>query len=102
MRTKPQYRYKLLSELRIERFLVLVIGMFISFLIMRFYLEPDEQQKSLYRIEHMVKACMPNSADQVTTMRLIKRDGHHELQCEKQSISLTHPLQPSAAIRREI
>lgn len=94
MRTKRKFRYMTLTELRIERVLAVIVGMFISYLFTHFYLDKDEQQQSLYRIEHLVKACMPSSADQFTTMRLVKRNGQHELVCEKQPLTMTHPLKP--------
>ncbi|ABE50982.1 hypothetical protein [Methylobacillus flagellatus] len=102
MRTKSRFRYLTLTELRIERCLAVIVGMFIGYWVTHFYLDPDEQQQSLFRIEHMIKACVPNSPDQFTTMRLVQRGMRHELLCEKQPVVMEHPLQPSAAVRRAI
>lgn len=90
------------SELRIDRFLAFVIGMFLSFLVTHFYLDPEEEHQSLYRIQHMIKACIPDSAEQVTTMRLVPHGLQHELQCEKQLAPLSYILQPQTARGRKI
>lgn len=90
------------SELRIDRFLAFVIGMFISFLFTHFYLAPEEEHQSLYRVEHMIKACIPDSAEQVTTMRLVPHGLLVELRCEKQLAPLSQILQPKPAHGREI
>lgn len=105
--SKAQWRYKTVNELRIERFLIVSFTACITYAVTQLCSEPgvQEQQESIYRIQHMIKACVPNSTDQVTTMRLVplpQRNGHYELRCDKQPVKLDNSVKPSTVIRRAI
>ena len=100
MSTKDKYLSLTRFEVNLERGVFLIAGVIVGLTTLSLLPEKSHQEQ-LYRIDHMVKACIPNSPEQVTHMRLVKRNGQAELVCEKLPVSSHYSFKP-AAPRREI